>query len=234
MESAANAIDVESTLERALDSASAVMSRAGAELGACAVAVLLATGTEIEITHFWSRSGESRPEQAVWNADPEVFGELTNGSGPVEACSALAGLLAEWISPRSRGFLLFPWKVRQRAVAVVFCFTEPAPLWRDVPDAIAESLNLIGLATWSVKEVVRLRSELRITTNRLAGRKVVERAKGMLQREQGITEERAYEYLRGQSRRRRITLEAIAEEVVSGRGRKAVDPGYRSLTVAAR
>jgi ANTAR domain len=137
----------------------------------------------------------------------------------VEAGSALARLLADRISPRSRSFLLFPWKVRQRAVTVIFCFDEKAPVSLDVPEAIAESLNLIGLATWSVKEVVRLRSELRITTNRLAGRKLVERAKGMLQREQGITEERAYEYLRGQSRRRRITLEAIAEEVVSERGR---------------
>jgi len=234
MESVANTIDVESTLERALDSASAVMSRAGAELGACAVAVLLATGTEIEITHFWSRSGESKPQRPVWNADPDVIGELTSGSGPVEAGGALARLFADRISPGSQGFLLFPWKVRQRAVALVFGFTEPAPLWREVPEAIAESLNLIGLATWSVKEVLRLRSELRTATNRLAGRKVVERAKGMLQREQGISEERAYEYLRGQSRRRRITLEAMAEEVVSERVRKAVDPGYRSLTVTAR
>jgi ANTAR domain len=234
MESVANTIDVESTLERALSSASEVMNRAGAELGADTVAVLLATGTEIEITHFWSRSGESRPEQPVWKADPEVFGELTNGSGPVEAGSALARLLAEWISPRSRGVLLFPWRVRQRAVTVVFCFDEKAPVSLDVPTRVLEGLNLIGLATWSVKEVVRLRSELRTATNRLAGRKVVERAKGMLQREQGITEERAYEYLRGQSRRRRITLEAIAEEVVNGRRREAAELRYRSLTVTAR
>jgi hypothetical protein len=210
------------------------MNRAGAELGANAVAVLLATGTETQMTHFWSRTGESRPHQAVWNADPEVFGELTNGAGPVEAGGALARLLADRISPRSQGFLLFPWKVHQRAVTVVFCFDEKAPVSLDVPEAIAESLNLIGLATWSVKEVVRLRSELRITTNRLAGRKLVERAKGMLQREHGITEERAYEYLRGQSRRRRITLAAIAEEVVSERGREAVELRYRSLTVTAR
>jgi hypothetical protein len=221
MESVANTIDVESTLERALDSASAVMNRAGAELGADTVAVLLATGAEIELTHFWSRSGESKPQQPVWDADPEVLGELTSRWGPVEAGGVLARLLADRISPNSRGFLSFAWKVRQRAVAVIFCFTEPAPEWRDVPEAVAENLNLMGLATWSVKEVVRLRSELRTTTNRLAGRKVVERAKGMLQREQGITEERAYEYLRGQSRRRRITLEAIAEEVVSGRGQHA-------------
>jgi hypothetical protein len=49
---------------------------------------------------------------------------------------------------------------------------------------------------------------------------LVERAKGVLQIDQGITEEGAYEHLRKLSRKRRITLAEMAEEVVrEGTGR---------------
>ena len=47
-------------------------------------------------------------------------------------------------------------------------------------------------------------------------RKLVEQAKGLLQVNQGITEAAAYEHLRRLSRQRRITLTALAEEVVRG------------------
>jgi AmiR/NasT family two-component response regulator len=43
---------------------------------------------------------------------------------------------------------------------------------------------------------------------------MVERAKGVLQVEQGISEAGAYEHLRRLSRKRRITLAALAEEVI--------------------
>jgi AmiR/NasT family two-component response regulator len=75
----------------------------------------------------------------------------------------------------------------------------------------------VGLATWSVKEIAMLRTELKAVTTRLAGRKLVERAKGVLQSDQGMSEERAYEYLRRLSRQRRITLTALAEEVIRNR-----------------
>jgi AmiR/NasT family two-component response regulator len=77
-----------------------------------------------------------------------------------------------------------------------------------------ESLNILGLATWSVKEIARLQEELKTANGRLAGRKLVERAKGVLQIERGFSEQQAYEYLRVVSRRRRIALAESAEEVL--------------------
>jgi hypothetical protein len=135
----------------------------------------------------------------------------------VEPGNPLAQILREIISPHSESFLLFPWQVRQKVVTVIFSFAAPVPAYQRVPDRIAESLDLVGLATWSVKEIVRLHTELKTVNSRLAGRKLVERAKGVLQAEQGLTEERAYEYMRGVSRKRRITLTQLAEEVLKGR-----------------
>jgi len=104
--------------------------------------------------------------------------------------------------------------MQQRVVSVVFGFAAPAPPSNRTPDVITEKLRLIGLATWSVKEIAGLRSQLKTVTGRLAGRKLVERAKGVLQVEQGMSEAGAYELLRRLSRKRRITLAALAEEVI--------------------
>ena len=87
----------------------------------------------------------------------------------------------------------------------------------EVPDAVVESLNLLGWANWSAKEIARLREELRTVNERLAGRKLVERAKSTLQAERSITEEQAYEYLRNLSRKRRITLAELSAEILGGR-----------------
>jgi hypothetical protein len=211
-------LDVESTLERALGRASSVLQRAASELGAEAVAVLLASGYQFEVTYFWRGSHGPVPAHfpaKLWQSSGMDFHRHTGG---VEAGSSLARDLSEWLLPESRSFLLFPWRIRQRTVMVVFCFSIATPPVDRTPVDVVENLDLIGLATWSVKEIARLRTELKTVTGRLAGRKLVEKAKGLLQLEEGISEERAYEYLRGQSRKRRITLAALAEEVVRKRG----------------
>jgi uroporphyrinogen-III synthase len=48
----------------------------------------------------------------------------------------------------------------------------------------------------------------------LATRKIVERAKGILQRELGLNEEQAYLALQRQSRQKRIAMKEIAEAIV--------------------
>ena len=80
-----------------------------------------------------------------------------------------------------------------------------------------ESLKVLGWADWCVKEMARLRGELRTVNERLAARKLVERAKSALQAEQSISEEQAYAFLRGLSRRRRITLAELSAEILGGR-----------------
>jgi AmiR/NasT family two-component response regulator len=48
----------------------------------------------------------------------------------------------------------------------------------------------------------------------LATRKLVERAKGILQRNHGLTEEEAYLRLRGESRRMRRPMKELAEAII--------------------
>jgi hypothetical protein len=210
----ADAADLISMLEHALDDASAGLQRAAVELGAEAVAVLFCAGPQIEVTYFWSRLDAGQSNQQLSAIRPGRFDALKTTAGTVEAGNPLAQTLSELLSRRSQSFLLFPWRMQQRVVTVVFCFAPPEPPFTRVPDVITEKLRLIGLATWAVKEISGLRSQLKTVTGRLAGRKMVERAKGVLQVEQGISEAGAYEHLRRLSRKRRITLAALAEEVI--------------------
>jgi len=51
-------------------------------------------------------------------------------------------------------------------------------------------------------------------TDQLMTRKVVERAKGILQRELGLSEEQAYLALQKQSRQKRKAMKEIAEAII--------------------
>jgi len=210
-----------SNLEHALGDASSGLARIAAELGAEAVAVFVITESKLEVSYVWSRTGKIPTGSRLPGVAKAHVDALSTRSGVVEERSTLAKLLRESLLRGSRSFLLFPWSVREQVVNVVFGFASPQPRYRQLPDAVAGELNLFGLATWSVREVAILRAELQRVYDRLAGRKVVERAKGVLQEEQGLSEELAYAYLRRESRRRRITLFEIAEDVLRGRGRRA-------------
>ena len=109
-----------------------------------------------------------------------------------------------------------PAAVVHRAQGVSMAFGFPNEVPRQLPDDVVSELDLVAVAFWSAYEVGKLRAELKAANTRLAGRKVVERAKGLLQNEQGLSEESAYAYLRSQSRQRRITLTRVAEEVLRG------------------
>lgn len=223
----ADAADLISMLEHALDEASSGLKIAAADLGAEAVAVLFCAGSQVEITYSWSSSADGGSRQHA-TLSPSACDALKRTAGPVESGSPLAQTLRDLISSRSQSFLLFTWRMQQRVVTVVFCFATPWPPHSEAPEAIAEKISLIGLATWSVKEIAGLRSQLKTVTNRLAGRKLVERAKGLLQVHEGISEAGAYEHLRRLSRKRRITLAELAEEVVRERGRGHEQPPRES------
>ena len=63
-------------------------------------------------------------------------------------------------------------------------------------------------------ERARLDSEVTKLTGQLETRKLLERAKGILQRDLGLTEEQSYLKLQQESRRRRIPMKQVAEAVV--------------------
>lgn len=74
--------------------------------------------------------------------------------------------------------------------------------------------STIGFLAGAEIEVARLETENSDLSQRLETRKLVERAKGILQRDLGLTEEQAYLSIQRQSRQKRKTMKAIAEAIV--------------------
>jgi AmiR/NasT family two-component response regulator len=119
-------------------------------------------------------------------------------------------------------------------VTIVFGFAESRPPLDSVPPHVAEKINLAALAAWSAKEIACLRAELRAVNRQFAGRKLVERAKGILQTEHGMSEQQAYELLRKMSRQRRIAMAKLAEDLVGSGGLKSPPRGEAGPTPAPR
>ena len=72
----------------------------------------------------------------------------------------------------------------------------------------------VGYLVGSEIELARLDDELGELQNQLETRKLVERAKGLLQRDIGLSEEEAYLTLQRQARQRRLTMKQVAEAIV--------------------
>jgi uroporphyrinogen-III synthase len=77
-------------------------------------------------------------------------------------------------------------------------------------------ISTIGFLVGAEIEMARLEVENSQLFERLEARKVLDRAKGILQRELGITEEEAYLTIQRQSRQRRKTKREIAEAIILG------------------
>jgi signal transduction protein with GAF and PtsI domain len=75
-------------------------------------------------------------------------------------------------------------------------------------------LSTIGFLVGAEIELARLESENSNLSEQLKTRKLVERAKGILQRELKVTEEQAYLALQRQSRQKRKSMKEIAEAIV--------------------
>jgi hypothetical protein len=210
---------MENAHEQVVASASSGLNRAAIGLGAEVIALLEAVGTQVKITYFWSRLRGHAPERRLLESKRLLTDALkATKVATAAAGSPLAELLGDSISKHSQSFLLFPWQGDSRVTSGVIGFSEAMPPVGEVPEPLLESLRFLGWANWSAKEIARLRSELRKVNDRLASRKLVERAKSTLQAEQSISEEQAYEYLRSLSRKRRITLAALSVEILGGRG----------------
>jgi uroporphyrinogen-III synthase len=77
-------------------------------------------------------------------------------------------------------------------------------------------LSMIGFLVGAEIERVRLESENTELAGRLETRRAVERAKGILQRDLGVTEEEAYRMMQRESRQRRKSMLEIAEVILLG------------------
>jgi signal transduction protein with GAF and PtsI domain len=77
-------------------------------------------------------------------------------------------------------------------------------------------LSTIGFLAGAEIEVARLETANSGLSRQLETRKLVERAKGILQRDLSLTEEQAYLSIQRQSRQKRKTMKEIAEAIILG------------------
>ncbi len=77
-------------------------------------------------------------------------------------------------------------------------------------------LPAIEMAASRFSELVTLEREVGDLTGRLEARKLVDRAKGRLQTEQGMTEPEAFRFLQRRSMDTRRSLRAVAQDVLDG------------------
>jgi uroporphyrinogen-III synthase len=75
-------------------------------------------------------------------------------------------------------------------------------------------MTTIGFLVGAEIEMARLESENSQLAGRLEARKLVERAKGILQRDLNISEEQAYVMLQRESQQRRRSMKEIADAII--------------------
>jgi response regulator NasT len=77
-------------------------------------------------------------------------------------------------------------------------------------------LPTIEMAMSRFSEIVQLETEVSDLQGRLEARKTIERAKGVLQAEHGMSEPDAFRWIQRTSMNRRCTMKLVAERVLSG------------------
>jgi len=82
------------------------------------------------------------------------------------------------------------------------------------PFTRADLVPAIEIAVSRYQEITALDSEVTGLRERLEVRKLLDRAKGLLQADRGITEAEAFRWIQKSSMDRRMTMRAVAEEVV--------------------
>jgi len=108
-------------------------------------------------------------------------------------------------------FLSVPLMCRGRVVGVINLQHRQPHVYRRREIRL---ISTVGFLVGAEIEMARLEDVNTSLSEQLQTRKVVERAKGILQRELGLTEEQAYLALQRQSRQKRKAMKEIAEAIV--------------------
>jgi uroporphyrinogen-III synthase len=77
-----------------------------------------------------------------------------------------------------------------------------------------KSIATIGHLVGAAIELARMENEIAELSDKLAMRKTIERAKGIVQSEFGVSEEEAYSIIKKQARSRRKTMKEVAEAIL--------------------
>jgi response regulator NasT len=84
------------------------------------------------------------------------------------------------------------------------------------PFTKADLLPAIEIAMSRYAEIHALETEVDDLTDRLEARKLVERAKGVLQTDRGMSEPEAFRWIQKTSMNKRLSMRAVAEAVLAG------------------
>ena len=107
--------------------------------------------------------------------------------------------------------LSVPMMVKKRVIGVINCYTTAHyKFTKSDIDLLSTVANQSAVAIENTEPLVKAK----IAQEELASRKAVERAKGLLMKEQGLSEEEAYKLLRKTSMDRRVEMKNIAEAII--------------------
>ncbi len=110
-----------------------------------------------------------------------------------------------------QGFLSVPLLCRARLVGVINLQHRERHIYTRQE---IQLISMIGFLVGAEIEMARLELENTNLSEQLETRKLVERAKGILQRDLGLNEEQAYLALQRQSRQKRRSMKQVADAIV--------------------
>ena len=160
----------------------------------------------------------------------EVAGETGDGQSAVEMATALRPDLVildvkmpvlDGISAAER---IAAGKLAPVLILTAFSQRELVERARDAgamaylvkPFTKADLVPAIEIAVSRFQEIATLGAEVGTLRERLEVRKLLDRAKGQLQSERGLTEPEAFRWIQKTSMDRRVTMRAVAEGVLAG------------------
>ncbi|PIP16242.1 MAG: histidine kinase, partial [bacterium (Candidatus Ratteibacteria) CG23_combo_of_CG06-09_8_20_14_all_48_7] len=110
-----------------------------------------------------------------------------------------------------RSLLCVPLAVKNKVIGVINCYTSKP---HDFTETEINVLTTIANQAAVAIENTELMVKSRVIKEELEARKIIERAKGVLMRKEGLTEEEAYFQLRKYSMDRRKTMREVAEAII--------------------
>jgi len=158
----------------------------------------------------------------------EVVGEAGDGQEAVELAESLNPdlVIMDVKMPRRDGIDAAA-EIAQKRIAPIVVLTafsqrELVERARDAgamaylvkPFSITDLIPAIELAVSSFGELAALENEVATLSDRLETRKLVERAKGLLQANQGMSEPEAFKWIQRAAMDRRTTMKRVAEVVL--------------------
>ncbi|MFA6282029.1 MAG: GAF and ANTAR domain-containing protein [Candidatus Omnitrophota bacterium] len=134
---------------------------------------------------------------------PIVIPDVTSDSRYKEKILAKKEKLVSMVS--------VPMMVKNKVIGVINCYTTSL---YDFSESDIDLLTAVANQAAVSIENTELMVKTKIVQEELEARKKIEKAKGILMKEKGLTEEQAYELLRKASMNKRLTMKDVAEAII--------------------